>query len=58
MGRMMLGVSSRIKENADFRFIKIVPDSTIHTYGVGISLLEMRRHIGTAQAKVTIPQGV
>jgi len=36
MGRMMPSSSSRIEENADFEFIKIVPDSTIHTCGVGI----------------------
>lgn len=36
-------------------FLKITPDPTIFTYGVGVSIWEMRRHMEIGFAKVEVP---
>ena len=37
-------------------FIRVTPDPVIHTYGVGMSVLDLRRHIAEASGRVLIPR--
>lgn len=59
IGRMMLGTATEAnKEDTGGKpvcFIVITPDSVIHTYGIGMSLLQMRRSMGQARGKVEVP---
>jgi nitroimidazol reductase NimA-like FMN-containing flavoprotein (pyridoxamine 5'-phosphate oxidase superfamily) len=59
IGRMMLemagGLSGAETGGKPTCFIMIIPDPIIHTYGVGLSLLQMRSQAGRARAKVELP---
>jgi nitroimidazol reductase NimA-like FMN-containing flavoprotein (pyridoxamine 5'-phosphate oxidase superfamily) len=59
IGRMMLemarGMSSVETGEKPIRFIMITPDPVIHTYGVGVSLMQMRRSMGRARGRITLP---
>lgn len=56
--RMLLNQSRELETSGEHStcFIRITPDPVIQTYGVGMSILELRRHIAEASAQVAIPQ--
>lgn len=58
MGRTIVNAYDAMYRQGDTTvcFLKITPDSTIFTYGVGVSVFEMRRHMEIGFAKVEIPQ--
>jgi uncharacterized protein YhbP (UPF0306 family) len=57
MGRMMLGMAKRMINELTGKlcFIMITPDPVIHTYGVGLSLFQMRNSFGRARGKIELP---
>lgn len=61
MGRMMLEMSAGMSKEQtgghDTCIIMIAPDPVIHTYGIGMSLMQMRRHMGEGRGRVEIPSG-
>jgi len=58
MGRMILNMYDDMYRRGDTSicFLRITPDPTIFTYGVGVSLWEMKRRMEVASAKVQIPE--
>lgn len=57
MCRIILGMYEDMYRRGDTSicFLRITPYSAIFTYGVGVSLWEMKRHMEVASAKVEIP---
>ena len=57
MGRTIVNAYDDMYRQGDTTicFLRITPDPTIFTYGVGVSVWEMRRHMETGSAKVEIP---
>jgi len=58
MGRTILNMYDDMHRQGDTSicFLRITPDPAIFTYGVGVSLLQMRRRMEIGFAKVEIPQ--
>ncbi len=58
MGRTIVNAYDEMYRQGDHTicFLRITPDPTIFTYGVGVSIWEMRRHMAIGFAKVEIPQ--
>jgi uncharacterized protein YhbP (UPF0306 family) len=58
MGRMFLGMFEKMspEETGTVCFVKIIPHSIIHTFGIGISMIDMLRNLGQAQGKVTFTE--
>lgn len=58
MGRTIVNAYDDMYRQGDTTicFLKITPDPTIFTYGVGVSVWEMRRDMEIGFAKVEIPQ--
>jgi len=58
MGRTILNMYDEMYRRGDHSicFLRVTPDPTIFTYGVGVSLWEMKRRMEIASAKVEIPQ--
>jgi len=57
MGRMSLDMAEKMNSGTwgELCFIMITPDPVIHTYGVGLSLMQMRSSMGQAQGKTELP---
>jgi nitroimidazol reductase NimA-like FMN-containing flavoprotein (pyridoxamine 5'-phosphate oxidase superfamily) len=59
IGRMMLKMARNVNETETGEkpvcFIMVIPDPVVHTYGVGVSLMQMRSHMGQARGKVELP---
>jgi hypothetical protein len=51
IGRMNLQTDT----DEELVYIKMTPEPTVSCYGVGIGLMELRRHLENAMYKVTIP---
>lgn len=58
MGRMILDMYDEMYSRGDHSicFLRITPDPIIFTYGVGVSLWEMKRNMKIGFAKVEVPQ--
>lgn len=58
MGRTIVNAYDEMYRQGDHTicFLRITPDSAIFTYGVGVSIWEMRRHMEVGFAKVEVPQ--
>jgi len=58
MGRMILNMYDDMYRRGDTSmcFLRITPDPVIFTYGFGVSLWEMKRHMEVASAKVEVPE--
>ena len=55
-GRAILKMEHRIvADGGELCFIRIRPAPVIFTYGLGMSLLALRRHAGEAAARVAVP---
>jgi nitroimidazol reductase NimA-like FMN-containing flavoprotein (pyridoxamine 5'-phosphate oxidase superfamily) len=56
MKRMMSYVEKHFEgKPSKLCYIRIEPDPVIFTYGLGLSLMELAKHIGEAHSKVKIP---
>jgi hypothetical protein len=57
IGRMMLDMARQVSSEIAGRrcFIMITPDRVIHTYGVGLSLMQMRGSMGRARGRIELP---
>ena len=55
IGRMNLRTESEWI-GTELVYIKMTPEPTVFCYGVGIGLIELRRHLENAAYKVTIPE--
>ncbi len=58
MGRTILNMYDDMYRRGDTSicYLRITPDPIIFTYGVGVSLWEMKRHMEVASSKVEIPE--
>ena len=56
--RMLLRQSREFESSGKHStcFIRITPDPVIQTYGVGMSILDLRRHIADASSHVLVPR--
>jgi hypothetical protein len=54
---MMLGEASRADITAfgEVCFVRIEPNNVINTYGVGLSVWQVKEHVTNAASKVQIP---
>jgi hypothetical protein len=59
LGRRILAAYAQSRRRGETRvcFLKITPDPLVHTYGVGISVWELRRRMESAAGSVLLPTG-
>jgi len=55
IGRMNLQTTAE-DTGSEFVYIKLTPEPAVFCYGLGFSIMELRRHIEDAGYKVTIPE--